>query len=230
MSDLTMENWVLATTLVFVIITKFLQYSVNYHESWVSKFTQSNTSSYKDYMSKLHEQKILQEENHSISAQDNYAKWTKNNRKLDKLAIELKTLKTQIHEQASNSQKFLKTCKLIGLTLPFFALKMWKGKEIVYYLPSNKMFPHLFNGTWHQGWLFVAMYPLDFVLSKINNVYDVTFIASKVPVYKGTAVGVSLGIWVWALTNVLASIEFVINQLFLAPVVPEPVITEKKAN
>lgn len=230
MSDITMETWVLGTTLMFIIITKFLQYTVNYHESWVSKYTLGSTTAYKDYMSKLHEQKLLQEENHSISAQNNYAKWTKNNRKLDKLASDLKQLKSQIHEQSAKSQQLLKTLKLVGLTLPFFALKMWKGKEIVYYLPTNKMFPHLFNGTWHQGWLFVAMYPLDFALKQINNVYDVTFIASKVPVYKGTAVGVSLGIWVWALTNVLGSIEFVINQLFLTPTVSEPVAIEKKAN
>lgn len=221
------ENWVLILTVLFISVTKFLQYSAGLHDSWISRFTLGKTKTYKDYMVKLQEQKAIQEENHTISAQDNYAQWTKNNRKLDKLATELKELKGQIHEQIAQSKKALKSVKLMGLTLPFLALKLWKGKEIVYYLPSDKFFPHVFNGIWHQGWLFVAMYPLDFVLRKVNNYYDVSFIASKFTVFSGSLVGVSLGIWIWALTSVLGNVDFIINQLIINEPVQKPVI---KAN
>ena len=228
MSDNTMENWVLALAIVFLTVTKVLQYTASKHEAWTGKLTQGSTPAYQAYVAKVHEQQALQEENHSISAQDNYAKWTKNNRRLDKLALEVKELKAQVHAQQGQSQKLLKNARLLLLTLPFLGLKLWKGKEIVYYLPSSKLFPHLLNGTWHQGWLFLAMYPLNLVLSRLNNVYDVSFVTSKLTVFNGPAVGVSLGIWLWAVTSVLGSIEFVINTLVLGEKLQAPVKQAEK--
>ncbi|GMM57778.1 GET complex subunit [Maudiozyma humilis] len=228
MSEYTMENWVLCAAIVFVVAGKVLQYTSAHHEAWVGRLTQGATPAYKAYAAKLHEQKTLQEENHSISAQDNYARWTKNNRKLDKLAGEVKELRAQVLSQQGQGRKLLKNSRLLLLTLPFLGLKLWKGKEIVYYLPSSRLFPHLLNGTWHQGWLFLAMYPLKLVLSRVNSVYDVSFVTEKLTVFSGPAVGVSLGIWLWALTSVLASIEFVVNTLVLGEKLEDPVKAAKK--
>ena len=149
-------NSALLVALLFITIQKFLQYSESYHDRWLTTVSLYNTSTFKTYREKLHEQKELTDINNSISAQDNYAKWTKNNRKLEKLSSELKELKEKMTVESRQLKKATGTIKLLTLKLPFLVLKLWKGKEIVYYLPSDKLFPFFINGVLHQGWLFFS--------------------------------------------------------------------------
>lgn len=220
-------NSALLVALLFITIQKFLQYSESYHDRWLTTVSLYNTSTFKTYREKLHEQKELTDINNSISAQDNYAKWTKNNRKLEKLSSELKELKEKMAVESRQLKKATGTIKLLTLKLPFLVLKLWKGKEIVYYLPSDKLFPFFINGVLHQGWLFLAMRPLQILLELTSNFIDLSFVESKIKIFSGTHVGVSLAIWIFALGIVLDSIEFIVKTLVLQKPVAKPVKVEK---
>ncbi|CCD24677.1 GET complex subunit GET1 NDAI_0D03630 [Naumovozyma dairenensis CBS 421] len=216
-------NWVIATSLVFVTINKFLQYSTSYHASWMSKIIQHSVhkKSYDDYHKKLQERLELQEENTTISAQDNYAKWTKNNRKLEKLNEEIKALGIQLKSQQSSIEKQMKKFKLVTLTAPFIILKLWKGKFPVYYLPHSDMFPKIIGGVMSQGWLYLALLPLQILRgsSKVETQGEESM---------AIQVSVSLGIWLWALMTVISTVEFLINQLVFTKEVKKPVVIEEE--
>ena len=99
-------HWAAAVAIFFIVVTKFLQYTNKYHEKWISKFAPGNELS-KKYLAKVKERHELKEFNNSISAQDNYAKWTKNNRKLDSLDKEINNLKDEIQSENKAFQAHL---------------------------------------------------------------------------------------------------------------------------
>lgn len=206
--------WVIATVLLFTLLNWFLA-----HDLLNLNFIFNRFNPYLPlFTANLQEQKKLNDLNNSISAQDQYALWTKNRRQLDKLKAESEKLKEQIKQYNNNCNKFFKLSKLGLVTVPFFLFKIWKGKHVIYNLPSNDMWPILINGIWNQGFLYVVLTPLNYLrtgsFNKVNHV----------------DIGVSLGIWCWALNSVIAKIEFMINKLYLQPVVPKPAISNKKSN
>lgn len=174
----------------------------------------TNNDSYKTYEKKLKERLQLQEENHSISAQDNYAKWTKNNRRLEKLNEDLKSLSEQLKVQRNQTTKLLKSVKLVSLTVPFLILKLWKGKFPVYYLPHAEVFPKIIGGVLSQGWLYLGLLPLR-ILRGGNKVEELDIVPK---------VSVSLGIWIWAFTSVLATLEFLVNQFVFTKKLNKPIL------
>ncbi|CCE65297.1 hypothetical protein TPHA_0K01640 [Tetrapisispora phaffii CBS 4417] len=204
-------HWVVIFALLFVSINKFLQYTSNYHERWVSKL--SLVKEIRDLAENLRklikERKAIYEENRAVSAQDNYARWTKNNRKISKLDKDIEQSKAALKNASSKQEHLLKRVKLIALTLPFLALKLLKGKTIVYDLPANDMFPMIMNGILTKGLLYIPLLPLNIVRGVDPNKDLVT-------------AGVSLSVWLMGFTKVIDTVEFIINQLFLMPAVPEP--------
>lgn len=172
---------------------------------------------------KLREQAKLIEVNNSISAQDNYAQWTKNNRKLDKLKKEINELREKLLQ--FNKSKINQWNKLtkICITIPFILFKLWKGKQIVYNLPSNKIFPSMINGILHNGFLFVVLGPLNWL--RYGTMHS-NIQSSLSPEEKSEenilSFGVSLGIWCWALNTVISTVEFIINQLFITQKMAPP--------
>ncbi|QHS73304.1 GET complex subunit GET1 [Saccharomyces paradoxus] len=217
-------HWAAAVAVFFIVVTKFLQYTNKYHEKWISKFAPGNELS-KKYLAKIKERHELKEFNNSISAQDNYAKWTKNNRKLDSLDKEINNLKDGIQSENKAFQAHLHKLKLLTLTVPFFVFKIVYGKTPIYQLSSSTstLFPTFVSGVWSQGWLYVILHPLRTISQKWH-IMEGKFGVSK---FDGVALqSVSLGIWVWALMNVLNGIEFIVNQLFLTPNMEPPASTE----
>ncbi|CCF58915.1 hypothetical protein KAFR_0F03190 [Kazachstania africana CBS 2517] len=210
-----MANSVVIIALFLVAVTKFIDYTAKYHSNWLMALSlKTNSKDTREYNSKLRKQRQLIEENHSISAQDNYAKWTKNNRQLDKLKIELSELDSKIKLNSKNLHAIFHKLKLITLTLPFFVFKIWKGKEIVYYLPTNDTFPYLISGVWNNGWLHLVLTPLNYILGRQTSM--------------STKVGVSFGIWIWALTNVISNIESLIKFLLFTEKIEAPKVTSQK--
>lgn len=162
---------------------------------------------------KLKEQAILIETNNSISAQDNYAQWTKNNRKLDKLKKEISELRENLLQFNKNKISQWNKLTKIGITLPFILFKLWKGKQIVYILPSNKIFPSMINGILNNGFLFIVLGPLNWL--RYGHMHTSILSSEKMVEENILSFGVSLGIWCWALNTVISTIEFIVNQLFL---------------
>lgn len=202
-------------TFFFIAVNKLLDYTKPYHKPIVSHLTTSESQ--KHYSRLLKEKLKLQEEQRSISAQDHYAKWTKNNRRMDNLDKELDSLKKKLREDTEAMGKRLRQLKLVALTLPFFVLKIWKGKNVVYYLPAQGMFPKFIEGVWSNGWGHIAFTPLKYLKKGDSNV-----------ALENVEVGVSLGIWCWAVLKVINTIEFVVKTLFfdtevLMPMTQSPV-------
>lgn len=70
-----------------------------------------------------------------ISAQDEYAKWTKLNRKLDQLKKDIDETSTQISSQRTKFNGTLNTVFYIILKLPILFISIWYRSTPVYYLP-----------------------------------------------------------------------------------------------
>ncbi|EDO17123.1 hypothetical protein Kpol_1025p44 [Vanderwaltozyma polyspora DSM 70294] len=210
-------NWVIIAALFFVIINKLLQYTSRYQEAWINKFSiSSDISSLSKEYSKLSAERLkIKEENQSISAQDNYARWTKNNRKLTKLEGELEKLRSNLKIAKDSQSKLFNRLKLLTLTLPFMILKLWKGKFIVYDIPTKDTFPVIVNGVLSQGLLYIPLLPINFLRGIDPNKHIL------VP-------GVSLGIWLMALTKTIDTVEFIVKQLVFQPVVSKQVKEKTK--
>lgn len=205
-------SWVVAIAVVFVVVLKVLEYSTSYHDLVLQSLFFKNSPISVKFETLVKERRSIQEENKSISAQDNYAKWTKNNRKLDKLDKEITELGAQLKAHNEQIKGHLKKVKLLLLTVPFLCFKLWKGKHIVYNLPHHQMFPQLVAGVWSQGWLYLAILPLQLAKS------IVTGSSFAIETASFPHMGVSLGIWLWALNNVISNIEFMTMQLWAKPV------------
>ncbi|CAI4062010.1 hypothetical protein SKDZ_07G2330 [Saccharomyces kudriavzevii ZP591] len=217
-------HWAAAVAVFFVVITKFLQYTAKYHDKWIANLAPANELS-KKYFNKMKERHELKELNNTISAQDNYAKWTKNNRKLDSLDREINDLKNEIKSQNKAFQGNLQKLRLLALTVPFFVFKIVYGKTPIYKLSSSTstLFPTFVTGVWSQGWFYVVLHPLR-TISQRWHIMEGKFGTAKFDAV--TLQSVSLGIWVWALMNVINGIEFIVNQLFLTPKMAPPAVAE----
>lgn len=209
-------NWVVYVSLLFVALNKLLQYTASYHDSWGSRLALPNVKAAGDkYRQVLAEHQKLAASNRAVSAQDDYARWTKNNRKLTQMENELKRLKEQLAAATAQNKQMLGKLRLVSLTLPFLALKLWKGKHVVFYLPKSNVFPKVISGVWSQGWLYLALAPLKLITGK------------SVVTASTAEVGVSLGIWLWALQRVIDTLEFLLKQLLLTPAMKRPSVGEK---
>lgn len=210
-------NWVIYLSLFFVFVGKLLEYTSTYHERLVSNLAFPNVrEAGEKYGQKLSAYQELQAANRLVSAQDDYARWTKNNRRLTQLEKELNSLKQQFNDASGKNKHILGRLRLLTLTVPFLALKMWKGKHIVYNLPRPDIFPKFLSGLWSQGWLYLGLAPLRMLTSR------------SVSTSTLTEAGVSLGIWIWALQRVIETIEFLVKQILLNPVVVQPPMTATK--
>lgn len=205
------DNWVIFVALFFLFVNKALQYTLAHHKQWKSKLPFPNVRVIRQkFIKKRQEITKLQIANRSISAQDNYAQWTKNNRKVTQLEKELSAIKVELTAAVAKNDKLLGRLKLVSLTLPFLGLKLLKGKHIVYHLPKSNVFPKLMSGVWTKGWMYLALAPLQMFRSRSMSTATIT------------EVGVSLGIWLWALQRVIDTIEFLVSELLLAPAVQKP--------
>ncbi|AMD21861.1 HFR006Cp [Eremothecium sinecaudum] len=143
----------------------------------------------------LNEKKQLQHQQQQISAQDQYALWTKNNRKLDKLDKNIEEAKKSYVSGLEATNARLAKLKILLVTVPFTALKFYKGKLHVYSVPKG-MFPSVIEGILEHGWIYMALAPMKFR-----------------QVSEGAVVTVTLGIWLFALLKVISACEFIVEVL-----------------
>ncbi|CAR29491.1 hypothetical protein ZYGR_0AD01730 [Zygosaccharomyces rouxii] len=206
-------GWIVYCCIFFILLGKVLEYTSSYQDKWFTKLTLTPEARKlnSQYHELLSERLRLQEENHSISAQDNYARWTKNNRKLGELDKKLGTIRDKLQETNTSSKKVFGRVKLIGLTIPFWILKIWQRSHVVYHFPKQDLFPKLVTGVWARGWLYLALGPLQYLRNGSLNIQDYA------------PHGVSLGIWIWALQATINTLEFLVKQVILEkPVSPPP--------
>lgn len=113
----------------------------------------------------------------SVSPQDQYAKWTKLNRKLDQLNSDRENILKQNDALISDSQKWIKKLNFVIFTLTLWCVRLWYRKLDLFYLPNDTFpglvlyalsFPSGKRGVLKIGqWLF----SLNLVMSNLYFVY-----------------------------------------------------------
>ncbi|KAL6937461.1 hypothetical protein ACO0RG_003970 [Hanseniaspora osmophila] len=167
----------------------------------------------KNYQKILNEKTELKAEQSSISAQDQYAKWTKNNRRLEKMDKELSAKKTLIQSFKTVADQRTKYLKIALVTAPFFIVKFYYGKKLVYLFEEDHLSPMLpkpLQVVCTLGFVGVPMAIVKKVLSEILGKKT----ASTESAVLATS-GVSLGIWIWALEKIISEIIFVYKNIFV---------------
>lgn len=193
-----MDSW-LYVILAFLVLDRVWPLV----ETLLQGFVQANSSRLKDLMRQRGDLILAQKE---ISAQDEYAKWTKNNRALDKINKQIEEEKKALLAQVDGTKATLKKFKLAAITVPFTFLKFYKGKMPIYELPKG-IFPNYLQGLMQHGWIYVPLGPLN--LKKVS---------------EGATVTVSLGIWLFALLKVVSTLNQMWNA-FTSPAVPAPAVS-----
>ncbi|KAG7894659.1 hypothetical protein KL925_002513 [Ogataea polymorpha] len=91
------------------------------------------TEKYNKLMKLKSEQLAVNKERNAISAQDNYAKWTKLNRKYDALAEQIKKEEHALSGQKSSIDSYVSRALQLLTTLPINALKLWYARRSLFY-------------------------------------------------------------------------------------------------
>ncbi|KAG7797032.1 hypothetical protein KL929_002738 [Ogataea haglerorum] len=91
------------------------------------------TGEYNKLMKLRSEQLAINKERNAISAQDNYAKWTKLNRKYDALAEEIKKQEHALSSQKSLIDNYVSRALQLLTTLPINALKLCYARKSLFY-------------------------------------------------------------------------------------------------
>ena len=134
------------------------------------------------YSNEFHKVKSLKQDRYDtniaknkLSPQDQYAKWTKLNRKVDQLNSEIDTAEKALQakkDQLSSSTTLLKRL----ITLLGFLIKIWYRKTKVFYMPNVLPIP-IVQWVWQSG---VGVSPWLFLLG--------TFVSGVEFIYKELAV------------------------------------------
>ncbi|AOA64781.1 GET complex subunit [Komagataella phaffii CBS 7435] len=73
----------------------------------------------------------------NTSAQDEYAKWTKLNRKYDQLQTEIKAVSDQVSQQQQAIEKYLGLAISVTTTLPLWLFRFKYRKQPLFYFPKD---------------------------------------------------------------------------------------------
>ncbi|KAH3901708.1 GET complex subunit GET1 SCDLUD_001480 [Saccharomycodes ludwigii] len=189
----------------------------------------------KEYNELLKQRRELNNEQNLLSAKDHYAKWTKNNRKLDKLNKEISSKGEQLLNMKNTFINNAGKYKVILITLPFFFVKFYFGKRLVYSFNTtdigthnniDKMFPKYFQVLCTVGWFGL---PILFIKKFLLEIFgENSTLGMKLAGNNNFLLtsGVSLGIWIWALEKIIDEIEFVVQNLFVK--IDKPTIANDK--
>lgn len=94
----------------------------------------AQSKSIKQYAAKQHEIRTLAHEQRSISAQDEYAKWTKLNRKLDKLKLELQDLNETLSVEKTKVNSLTNSLIWISTVLPIWVMRLLFRKTNLFFI------------------------------------------------------------------------------------------------
>lgn len=149
---------------------------------WLIYLKLSSNPSIKKLSNLKNQQREIYITKTSISPQDQYAKWTKLNRKHDELGKEIETLEGQLLD-VKNS--FDKSCKMginIIYWIPMIYFRAFKRKSTILWIP-NGVFPHYLEKllSWPSvpigsigltQWIFLLnsfLSGVQFIIKNINN-------------------------------------------------------------
>ena len=79
----------------------------------------------------------VKKQKRAISAQDQYAKWTKLNRRADKLVGEIKEVESQISADKSFVNSVVNKVLFVVATMPLWFFRIFYRKSILFYFPPG---------------------------------------------------------------------------------------------
>lgn len=86
---------------------------------------------------KANELRKIVAERRAISAQDNYAKWTKLNRQHDKLVAEIDQLQKDVDLDKAKVNTFTGYLIAVVTSIPIWFFRVWYRKAVLYYFPPS---------------------------------------------------------------------------------------------
>lgn len=140
-SRLLVEPFFTTVTAV-VLFTFLLQTLVDRQRAarWLASLTGSDRAQTSKLNALIKESRSVELERNKISAQDHYAKWTKLNRKLDKLNDEIKQTSHSIQTAQLSHVGLYSTVLLLVEKAPLYVLRSWYARTPVMRLESSTLF------------------------------------------------------------------------------------------
>lgn len=125
----------------------------------------------------------VSKERKSISAQDEYARWTKLNRQSDKLTGEINKLKEETSASRSYISKYIGYMILVTTTLPIWFFRVWFRKTVLFYFPTGVL-PHYVEWFLALPFITTGGVGLTIWMSAVNNVVSSVIFLVKFPFEK----------------------------------------------
>ncbi|SCU87543.1 LAMI_0D06480g1_1 [Lachancea mirantina] len=205
-------------TVVVVFVLKLVQWLSGYRDNVVDALWGGFAASKLKELG--HERQKLYLEQQSVSAKDEYARWTKLNRRVGQLDARLSEMQTQLAAQRKRAHAQLSKLHTVFLTVPVLVAKFWKGKVPVVSIPAG-MFPRVLEPVLGQGWAAAALMPAKYVVTTVlgtgptvaGPVVAPGAAADTVNAATSATAPICLAIWMWALTRVVDTAEDVVRDL-----------------
>lgn len=138
---LVIEPFLTSVTLIillsFVLSTLIDRQKIS---KWISSYISTDKSQMKKLNELIKESRTIELERNKISAQDHYAKWTKLNRKLDKLNDEIKLLSKNIQSSQSTQVNKISSIFLFLEKIPLYFIRFWYSRTPVILIESSQLF------------------------------------------------------------------------------------------
>lgn len=127
-------------TVVAIFGFLFSQIDKNILAEWIVGVSNNEHNLLKKLDLLIKERKSIEFERDSISAQDQYAKWTKLNRKFDKINLEITEISSNVKAEKSNKINKISNLIVLLQKLPLNFIKFWYARSPVIIIHSNSLF------------------------------------------------------------------------------------------
>ncbi|RLV93604.1 Golgi to ER traffic protein 1 [Spathaspora sp. JA1] len=169
--------------------------------SYIHYGTKLNLSSQFAQLSQAKEQlHQINKEKRAISAQDEYAKWTKLNRRCDKLTEEISSMTDQISQSKATVDKLTGLLITVATTIPLWFFRIFSRKTHLFYFSSG-VFPWYIERALSLPFLPAGAVGLTIWMYAVNSV----------------------------ISNFLFLVSFIFAETKVKPVKPEKKIVEVKS-
>lgn len=122
----------------------------------------------------------------AISAQDQYAKWTKLNRQFDKLNAEIETLNKELGQERATVVKVIGQVITIATAVPIWFSRVWFRKSILFHLPPG-VFPYPLERVFGLPFVVLGGVGLTVWMFSVNSVISNVLFLVKFPFEKPVA-------------------------------------------
>lgn len=211
-------------TILLLLFSLFILQKINnkFHiiAFLINRVVFSNNATLKEILALNKEYIEIKKEQDTISAQDQYGKWTKLNRKLDAINAKKGTLNTKLDQVTKDNSAKVKKIENFIIKYPFLALKMYYGKTLIFEFEHrsaiSRVLPDFLEQICTVGFVGIPKTFIKMLLGFIRNDSSISEFGYK----KGN--GVSIGILFYCLESVISEfLGLFSNNVFSTVEVPE---------